>query len=193
MDFESKSKITTLNEIKRLLLVARSTKDTPARFERRLTIAESEIHYYSVDIQEFLDTGTLVFRFQVRDYDVNIRLTGLVDYLRKKLKGKVNYDNIRKYLNYAMDHGDVFVSCTCPDFRYRFAYTATKKKFIEGKPETRPSNITNPHLKGGICKHIIKLLNNKSWIRKYTTLINLLLRMNPQLVEKKPRQSSKKK
>ena len=178
------SKIAALNEITRLKLVAKGSKDTPERFKRRLTISDSEVHYYSVDIPEFLKTGTLVFRLQVRDYDVLIRLEGLIKYLKRKLKGKVNYKNIRRYLERAADENNIQVYCSCPDFRYRFAYTATKKGWMAGKPEDRPSNITNPRLRGGVCKHLIKVLNNRRWMRKYITLINLLLKMNPDMLER---------
>ena len=177
MDFLSK--IEVLNEVSRLKLLKSGRNDTKARFERRLTVADSEVHYYSVDVQEFLSTGTLVFRFEIRGYELTIELTGLIEYLTKKLKGQVNYKNIRRYLDQAIDKSNIYINCSCPDFRYRFAYAASKKGYKSGTPEDRPSNITNPKLKGSACKHLLKLLNNKRWVRKYITLINLLLKLNP--------------
>lgn len=176
---------TKLNEVKRAKIIGRSKRDDNFdRFKRRLTIQDGEIRYYSVDIQEFLKTGSLVFRFAVRSYDVSIQVDGLIEYLNKKLKGIVNYNNVRKFLNMAIDRSDIKVDCTCPDFRYRFAYTATQRRFKAGRPETRPSKIRNPKMKGSGCKHIMKLLNNKQWIYKYVTLINLLLKLNPDTLDK---------
>lgn len=178
------SQIQILNEVKREQILKRSKDNTLPRFDRRMTVSDTEYHYYSVDIGEFLSTGTLLFRFEVRGYDISIELHGLIDYLSKKLKGKVNYKIIRRYLDMAIDKSDIKINCTCPDFRYRFAYTATEKGFKSGTPEVRPSKITNPKLKGAACKHLLRLLNNKRWIRKYITLINLLIRLNPQMLNK---------
>ena len=42
---------------------------------------------------------------------------------------------------------------------------ATKKKYGFDVNETRPSNKTNPDLKGGLCKHLIAILNQPSkWL-----------------------------
>lgn len=50
------------------------------------------------------------------------------------------------------------IHCDCPAFRYYYAYAASKKGFGL-YPEIRPSNITNPKKKGGICKHLQVALN----------------------------------
>lgn len=43
--------------------------------------------------------------------------------------------------------------CDCPAFRFFHAHAASKKGFAL-YPELRPSKVTNPSLKGGICKHL---------------------------------------
>lgn len=53
--------------------------------------------------------------------------------------------------------GDLKVSCTCPDMRYRFSY----KAWTEGygiKKERRFPKIRNPLLKGSVCKHLLAVL-----------------------------------
>lgn len=174
------SKIEYLSEIKRNNIIKGSSEDTKARYERRLTVSDSEVHYYSVDVEQFLKTGSLFFRLEIRDYELTIQVDGLIEYLNKRLNGKVNYKNVRKFLDMAFDQSDLKVDCTCPDFRYRFAYVATKKRFKANKPEKRPAKIRNPENKGYCCKHLLKVLNNKRWIRKYISLINLLLKLNPE-------------
>ena len=181
--YQDKSFKKTLNEVKRQTILKRSEKQTKARFERRMTILNSEIQYYSIDISKFLETGVLEFRFHVRDYDVNIEVDGLLKYLKRRIK-KPTYASVRTFLSNALDKTNIRVNCTCPDFRYRFAYTATERKFKAGDPETRPSNITNPRMRGACCKHLLKLLNNKDWVRKYTSLINLVLKLNPDTIDR---------
>ena len=68
---------------------------------------------------------------------------------------------------------DVFISCTCSDFKYRFQYYATVNDLNSGTPETRPSDITNPDDSlGSGCKHILLVLNNTSWILRVARVIN---------------------
>ena len=97
---------------------------------------------------------------------------------------RINYTNIRKLLTSSLDESNLKINCTCPDFKYRYAYTATKDGFKEGNDERRPSLITNPDREGGACKHIIRLLNNKQWIYKYVSLINILVKLKPESVKR---------
>lgn len=69
---------------------------------------------------------------------------------------------VKKSLAEMMRFNDLKVRCSCPDFTYRHAYWLTVNGDIEGNPELRPSNITNPKDDlGGICKHLSLCLNNK--------------------------------
>ena len=45
------------------------------------------------------------------------------------------------------------IHCDCPAYRYFHAHAATKKGFAL-YPELRPSPVTNPEKRGGICKHL---------------------------------------
>lgn len=182
--YEDGKYLKTLNEVRRATLLKRSEKQDNARFQRRMTVDDNEYHYYSIDIGEFIETGSLKFRFEVRDYDITLQVDGMLDFLKKKTKRKkVSYATVRQFLSQALDRSNIKVDCTCPDFRYRFAYTATRKGFKANNPEDRPSNITNPKLRGSGCKHILKLLNNKKWIQKYVSLINLVLKLNPETIK----------
>jgi hypothetical protein len=60
---------------------------------------------------------------------------------------------IRLFLN-----GDLQVWCSCPDHKYRQKYLAWNLGFGLFK-ETRFPKKTNPNLEGGICKHLIAVLN----------------------------------
>lgn len=48
---------------------------------------------------------------------------------------------------------------------------ATQFEYKYGKPENRPSNITNPGGYGAVCKHLIALLSNKSWVSQVASTL----------------------
>lgn len=75
--------------------------------------------------------------------------------------------------NFRLSAGIIVHNC------YRFAYPLTLSGDIEGDPETRPANKTNPRNDlGKLCKHLNFCLNNKVWGDKesriiYNYMINL--------------------
>ena len=67
---------------------------------------------------------------------------------------------------------NVFVRCTCGDFKYRQSYHLSRNGNIAGPKETRPSNITNPNdTLGAGCKHIMLVLSNTSWLVKLASVV----------------------
>jgi len=75
--------------------------------------------------------------------------------------------------NFYVDSGVILHNC------YRFAYWATKWGYKYGKPETRPTKITNPADKNGaMCKHLTAALKNKRWIVRLAVIINRWLNAN---------------
>ena len=173
-----------INEITRLELIKKIREDTKSRFDRRLEVKENEVIYYPIDSMMFYNHDKLLFQFKIRDYRVSLEIDGILGYIRDHLNEmRINYKNIRQLLLRSVDESDIRVDCTCPDFRYRFAYTATKDGFKEGNEEKRPSLITNPDKKGGACKHIMRVLNNKQWMYKYVSLINVLIKLKPAVVQ----------
>ena len=175
--------MSNLSEITRVELLDKVKVDTKSRFDSRLSITESEIKYYPIDTVQFYNHDKLLFEFKVKDYKVSIEVDGILKYMRDHINDmRINYTNIRKLLSSSLDKSDLKINCTCPDFKYRYAYTATKDGFKEGTDERRPSLITNPDRKGGACKHLVRLLNNKQWIYKYVSLINVLVKLKPESV-----------
>ena len=85
---------------------------------------------------------------------------------------------VKKSLAEMMRFNDLKVRCSCPDFRYRHAYWLTVNGDIEGDPELRPSDETNPKDDlGGICKHLSLCFTGDTKIRtldgKTQTLVEL--------------------
>lgn len=93
------------------------------------------------------------------------------------------YDiSVDKYHNFLLSAGVIVHNCS--DFKYRFAYWATKYGYKYGKPENRPAKITNPNDKiGSFCKHLTALLANKKWLVKVASVINEFIKAYPNEVQ----------
>lgn len=98
------------------------------------------------------------------DYSVEILFEGVCDKLKQELKrnnNRLEYKIVYRAIINAINAGDVLVSCTCPDWQYRLAYSGTMGRYNAGKPELRPAKITNPNdSKGAGCKHVLNVLGN---------------------------------
>ncbi len=55
-------------------------------------------------------------------------------------------------------YSDIQIRCDCPSFQYHYAYAATQKGVILPPEEDRPSDKTNPNLRGLTCKHLTKTM-----------------------------------
>jgi hypothetical protein len=79
-----------------------------------------------------------------------------------KFTGK---DNSEYYIERLPRNANVKVNCSCLDFHYRFAVWDNKFKALDGNPPApyvkkgnRPP--VNPMHSPGLCKHLIKLVND---------------------------------
>ena len=168
-----------LNEYTRKRLLDKSKKDTPDKFKRR-TDSGDDWKLERVGLLELQVTDDLYLYFKVKDYRVSIRILKYKLILEQYLNGKFKNDQakaIKKSLDYALRHNHLQVACECADFKYRYAYMATKKGYGFDTDETRPAKVTNPKNKGGLCKHQIKILSIPSlWLPKVVTSIRGYLR-----------------
>lgn len=109
-------------------------------------------------------------------YLVTMSFGGFLDNLHDELKNDADVIDLRKIsraLTRSFNSDNVYVHCTCPDWKYRFAYWMTKDDINAGEPENRPSDITNPNnTKGTGCKHVLRVLSNNTWIIKVASVIN---------------------
>jgi hypothetical protein len=71
---------------------------------------------------------------------------------------------------------DVYVKCSCPDFKYRFAHWNIIKNVSVDDSASDPGpgkGIANPNDdKGRGCKHILLVLSNGDWMLKVASVIN---------------------
>lgn len=169
-----------LDEYTRKRLLDKSKKDTPEKFARRTEIQNSEWSLMRVGLLELLATEDLYIYFKVRDYRVDLRIIGFKPILNQYLTGKFSKDidkAITRALNHCLRYNHIQLKCSCPDFRYRYAYMATIKGYGFDVDENRPANITNPNNRGGICKHAAKILNSPSlWSKRVVTVIKQYVR-----------------
>ena len=159
----------------------REKGDGKTRYEKRLKsrVSSSNKTYNRMDMNQLFKDGILNIAIEVHgetdDYIVRISYGNFLDALHDELKRVDNNLDLRvvtRALVVAFNKGDVFIRCSCPDFKYRFGYQATVNKYINGEPELRPANETNPNNKlGAACKHVLCVLANTSWIIKVASVI----------------------
>lgn len=188
-----------LNEATRNDILSRSKEPTPLeRFKRRLTINDVSITRIGILEMAYLNDENLTIFFEINGkYRVSVQLLKFMLILRSYYNANIEEINknggiskskvLRKIveivLNKSLDSYDIKIDCTCPDFQYRFAYTATMNGYKFGDPQNVPAIIRNPENLGGSCKHIAKVLSRPSlWKAKVVTGILSVLRRRPELL-----------
>ncbi len=176
-----------LNEDSRRELVAKSKqgnreKDGKTRYEKRVKskVSSSTKEYNRIDMNQFFKQDILTISISVKgetdNYLVKLSFSGVLNILQEEVKRNNNnleLKNIIKALVISFNKNDVYIHCTCPDFKYRFSYWATIHKTTSGEPELIPADETNPDDNlGPACKHILLVLSNTSWIIKVASVIN---------------------
>lgn len=177
-----------LCEISRQNLVGKVKAQSPGRYNRRLgyrPLGDNEIN-----VDNLLSDDLCALKTKVGKYDCIVAYKGvlkrLLQVVKKQPRPNVTLQSVIRALTQSIDDADILVDCSCPDFRYRYAYWATKLKYKYGKPETRPSNITNPDNNiGSMCKHLTALLANKKWLVKAASVVNEAIKANVDEVRKK--------
>lgn len=153
------------------------------RFERRKhsSISKSVRDYNRIDMNTFFKKDILNFEIEVRgetdNYKVKIKLNNIIDELKKILKRtnrQVEFKNIVEAITRVFEHDDVYLSCTCPDWKYRFDHWAHVGQFASSKQDPGPGKgIANPNNdKGSGCKHVLLVMANKDWVMKVSSTIN---------------------
>lgn len=176
-----------LTEDKRQKLITKSKTSSKGmqRFKRRSKskVANTVKSFNSIDMNKLFKDDILTVNIPVTgetdEYVVRITFGGFLEILQDSLQDghEISFRDVSRAAIIGFNRDDVYIHCTCPDFNYRFAYHATQNKINSGAPETRPSNITNPHDSlGSGCKHILLVLNNNSWIIRVSRVITNYIR-----------------
>lgn len=152
------------------------------RWERRnrSRIANRVDQYNKIDMnslfkEDALKVGIHVYG-ETNEYIVTIKLNGVIKEIENRVKAngdKFEYKCVYMAIQSVMNSDNVYVSCSCPDWRYRMAVWATNGDYNSGSPEVRPADITNPNdTKGAGCKHVNLVIGNIQWVLKVASVIN---------------------
>lgn len=178
---------TFINEATRQELINKSKKGKATktygtnRYARRkyVSIDSSSKNYNKIDMNALFKGGLLSFKIPIHgetdDYEVELLFDNFLDELQKQTKkdGKCEYKTVAQALMRAYNRDDTYISCSCPDWVYRFNYWGTRERYNSGKPELRVADITNPDNDlGAGCKHTMLVLSNLKWAMKVASVIN---------------------
>lgn len=174
-----------LLEIRRGDLIQKTRSQSPARFARRLSYQPKL--YTNINLNQLVNEGVLECYIPMGDYTCTIVfgyvLDEIIDELNRMESPTINLQLIIRALARAYDESDLLVACSCDDFKYRFDYWASKYGYKAGKLQTIPPKIRNPKdNQGATCKHLIALLNNKTWLTKVASVVNKYFTDNPDIV-----------
>jgi hypothetical protein len=193
-----------LDEATRTQLVAQSRnvgiyKDTSrgkTRLDRKKysKIANAVKSYNEIDMNKLFKQDILQVNIPVvgesDEYTVTIKIEGVVAEIQKNIKNngnKMEFRTIIQSLTKVFNTTDVYVRCTCPDFKYRFAHWNIIKNVSVDDSASDPGpgkGIANPNDdKGRGCKHILLTLSNGAWMMKVASVIQNYCHF---LSEKKP-------
>ena len=143
------------------------------RFERKKLskIAKTVKQYNQIDMNKFFKDDILEVKVPVQgetdQYTVSVRLTGIVNEIAKNIKNNQNkfeYRTVIQAITKVFNTGNVYVKCTCPDFKYNFAHNLIVANVSTDDSSSDPGpgkGIRNPNDdKGRGCKHILLVLAN---------------------------------
>lgn len=181
-----------LDEATRTQLVAQSRnvgqyKDTSRgrnRMERKRysKVANAVKSYNEINMNDFWKSDILKVNIPVvgetDEYTVTIKLEGVVAELQKNVKNNQNkfeFKTIIQALTKIFNTSDVWVKCTCSDFKYRFAHHLIVHNMSVDDSSQDPGpgkGIANPNDdKGRGCKHVLLCLSNGSWMMKVASVV----------------------
>ena len=166
------------------------------RFDRKKysKIANAVKSYNAIDMNKVFKQDILQVEIPVvgetDEYTVTIKLEGVLAELQKNIKNngnKLEYKSIIQALTKVFNTKDVYIKCTCPDAKYRFAHWNILKNVSVDDSASDPGpgkGIVNPNDdKGRGCKHMLLVLANGDWMMKVASVINNYCHY---LSEKKP-------
>ena len=155
------------------------------RFERKKysKIANSVKAYNQIDMndlfkKDILEVGIPVVG-ETDSYVVTVKIEGVIAELQKAVKNngnKFEYKSVVQALTKAFNANNVYIKCTCPDFRYSFAHNAIRNGYSVDDTSKDPGpgkGSRNPNDdKGKGCKHVLLVLANGDWLMKVASVIN---------------------
>lgn len=183
---------TPLNEITRWDILRRSQQQSPERFTKKQFYRAKDFN--NVDFEELFNSDSFVWRSRVGDYIVTISFEGPFANLYNQVRNwsgrnrwkRIDLKLLTKCLSQALDEEDIQIDCTCPDFKYRFAFWLSRPNVDAkyGVKQNRPPTVRNvKNNKGYCCKHVLSVLYGKRWVPAAAKAWLSYIRGNPELTE----------
>ena len=124
--------MTILNEESRNNLIAKSKNSVKGleRYKKRVKsrVASSTQEFNQIDMNKLFKDNILEVSIKVNgetdNYLVKISFGGILDSINKEVNrtGELDLRSIIRGIINTFNSSDVYISCTCPDFYYRFGY-----------------------------------------------------------------------
>ena len=164
-------------------MTAKPTKSyNTTRFERRKlqTMKTSSNIFNKLDMNSVFKSDALSLEIPVEGetntYTVTILFDGICKDIQRELKKNdynLEFKVIYKAIVRAIKNQNMFIGCTCKDYKFRFQYIATKERYNALQAQLVPATQTNPNNdQGAGCKHILKVLDDLSWAMQLATALN---------------------
>lgn len=183
-----------LNEITRWEILNRSKREAPVRYKKKGNYKSyyTARDFTNIDFEQLFTNDTFVWKSRVGDYITVVSFEGAFANLYSKVgswNGKNRWKRIdlkllTTCLSHALDEEDLYLSCTCDDFRYRFDYWLSQAGGKYGQLQNKPPKVRNvKNNKGYVCKHLLSSLHGKKWIPAAAKAWLEYIRSNPELAE----------
>lgn len=155
------------------------------RFERKKLshIARTVKQYNQIDMNKLFKEDLLIVHIPVQgetdSYTVSVKMEGVIAEIAKNIKNNKNqfeYKTVIQALTKIFNTQNIYVKCTCDDYKYRFAHWNIVNNVSVDDTASDPGpgkGIRNPNDdKGRGCKHVLLVLANGDWVLKVASVIN---------------------
>lgn len=186
------SEITRWEIIRRTQHEDRGSREHPKRWEKGTSGFYKAKDFRNVDFAKLFSSDTFIWSSRVGDYTVTISFEGAFSNLYDQVRGwggknrwkRIDLKLLTKCLSQSLDTEDLRVDCTCPDFKYRFAFYLTKADAKYGTPQTTEPKVRNvKNNKGWVCKHVLAVLYGKRWVPAAAKAWLSYIKANPEIAE----------
>ena len=155
------------------------------RFERKKysSVAKTVKQYNKIDMNQLFKEDILEVSIPVvgehDSYTVSVKMEGVVKEIAANIKNNKNqleYRTIVQAITKVFNSSNIYVKCTCKDYKYRFAHWNIVNNVSVDDSSSDPGpgrGIANPKDdKGRGCKHVLLVLANGDWLMKVASVIN---------------------
>lgn len=155
------------------------------RFERKKysQVAKTVKQYNKIDMNKLFKEDILEVNIPVvgekDSYTVSVKMEGVVKEIAVNIKNNKNqleYRTVIQAVTKIFNSSNIWVKCTCPDYKYRFAHWNIVNNVSVDDSASDPGpgrGIANPKDdKGRGCKHVLLVLANGDWLMKVASVIN---------------------